>query len=254
MSLTRASSSALSAVRSLARFSAPKSSKVCFECLVHPASCQISSIAAAASGSSSGYGVASARWQSTSSVSTTAPEASSSVPPLTPATGTAEQQARPDEEVATSTPGQKDLDNTLPTLDDLQALKNRKIPVPDESESASSPEVGMYARRFKRLASRVGKAFNKDQIVYLLRLAGFKDVDANNRKIDLIKRIMTEYWHLMDPAEYAIREAERKKQENHIIKDVIEGKLLSRDLLFELYLTSSLRRCTRYRKRTFLLT
>lgn len=233
MSLSRSSAS-LAIIRSLSRSTAPQFSKICFECLVHPASCQISSIAAASA--NLGQSLPAARWQSTATTSRYPIEDKTSTSPVLPEAVAAEPFSEPAEDAVATTAASSSTSPTslpvvrkdrskadLPSLDDLEALRPRKFRVPAESEPADSPAIGLYTRKFKRLSSRVGKAFNLDQLYHLARTAGIADRSTNLRKAELIQRVMTRHWGLTDPAEYAIRETEGKEAQSGVDQSTVEG-------------------------------
>lgn len=229
MSLAR-SSVTLALLRSLSRSAAPQVSRICYDCLHSPASCQISSIVNAAS---SGHAVSSLRWQTTSSTSsvpiegtpppnTLSGDASSALAPSSAETATTSSSETSSSAVASSS--QATLQPALPSLSDLDALKARKLRFPSEASPADSPEVGMYNRRFKRIAARVSKAFNKDQLAHLANLAKLDELNTKLTKTAMVNQLLTQYWGYIDPAEIVARDAERRKMEASTPKDIVEGK------------------------------
>lgn len=239
MSLSR-SSAATAILRALARSSSPaQQPKTCFECLVNPTSCQISHIAAGASAASRGSGQPFPRYQSTSSTPTVTSDIAASSSTAIPqqrarvaSSANAEEApiATTSAEPSTSNvvAGQSQPEKPLPTLDDLDALKSRKLTVPDEAEPATSAVVGMYTRRFKNLYSRVNRAFNKEQVAHLARAASIiSNHETHRPKAELVRKLMTDYWDLTDPALYAVRESGRSRHDSQQPQDVVEGQLVS---------------------------
>lgn len=195
-------------------------------------------MAAAVSAASHGSGqAASRRLQSTSSTSSrvTTGATPSPVPPIIQQVDNSTGSSTTEEATNATTSNvsspsaavtrEKPTFKSLPTLEDLNGLKSRRLVAPHEAEPASSAIVGMYTRRFKNLYFRVNRAFNKEQLAHLARLANIGDhIDGIRRKADLIKKIMTLYWDLTDPAQYALKESERKKLESQEPYDITEGE------------------------------
>jgi hypothetical protein len=99
----------------------------------------------------------------------------------------------------------------MPTLEDLDTLKPRKLQLPRIADSTTTPEVGLYIRRFKRLSSRVEKAFSKDQLVHLARrLTLIRAKTTIPKKKDIVRRILTDHWGMLDPAVIAAAEQAKK--------------------------------------------
>lgn len=220
-------------LRSLA--SSPQAaSKTCFDCLVNPASCQISSIAAASSASTfPAHGAVQTRWQSscassaTSISSTTAwSSASSSRLPARsiPLTSNPSSISKRNFSIQAAARKKNDVPvytYDIPNLDDLLALEARNLNPLSEDVALESFELKLYQRRYTLLTDRVHKSFSKLQMLHLAKLAGVEKFSTSTSKAELIRLVLLAVWDLEAPVDIITRVNKKMAREKNQAEDVV---------------------------------
>lgn len=126
------------------------------------------------------------RWQSTEAVSSLAPEPNYVPPPIL---------SNP--EISTST-------RDRPSLQDLLALKPKRLRPPKPELPTTSSEFAVYTRRFNKAINAVSKAFQKDQIVSISQNdLNLKYKASRTSKLQVVRKIFTDYWNYPDPIQMA---------------------------------------------------
>lgn len=120
----------------------------------------------------------------------------------------------------------------MPTLEDLETLKPRKMPLPSVTDKLNSPDVAVYLRKFDSLAARVNRAFDKEQIIHLANLLGMRGIHKKMSKKEISLRFLTEHWGYIDRAGFEARAAARTKAGTTVDSAVEEGRCFCRPVQY----------------------